>query len=132
MHQASGDDGPAGERLVECLERQLGAEMILQRPADDLATEGIEDDGEIGERFGQADIGDVGDPSSVSRRMIRLRSSARQQDARGSWSIVVGTRCRARFGQIRQPCRLSVVAGTNDLRRKHKRLSSRIVSRRVV
>ena len=126
MDKASRDDRPVGERLVQGLERQLGAEMILQRPTEHLAAEGIEDDREIGERFGQADIGDVGDPSSVSRRMIRLRSSARQQDARGSWSIAVGTSVRASFGQIRQPCRLSVVAGTKDLRRRHERLSSRI------
>ena len=43
-----------------------------------------------------------------------------------SWSIPVNTIPRARFGTTRQPCRLSVVTGTNGLVRKHKRLSSRI------
>ena len=44
MDQASRDDRPAGERLIQGFECQLGAQMILQRPADHLAAEGIEDD----------------------------------------------------------------------------------------
>lgn len=46
-----------------------------------------------------------------------------------SWPIAVGTGCRARFGQIRQPCRLSVVAGTRSLCPGRRRLSAAAADR---
>ena len=46
-------------------ERQAGLEMVGERPADDLARKGVEDDGEIDEGLRQTNVGDVGDPDLI-------------------------------------------------------------------
>jgi len=46
-------------------ESQFCAQAIVQRPAQDAAGEGVEDDGEIDEGLGQADVGDVRHPDLI-------------------------------------------------------------------
>jgi hypothetical protein len=74
---------PVVQRLLEGVEDEAGTGRRGDTPADDSAGESINDEGRVDEASPGCDIGELGDPSSVSRRMSRLRSSARQQDARG-------------------------------------------------
>ena len=53
------------KRHVEGLDRQARLEMAGDRPADDLAREGVEDRRQIDEVFRQPHVGDVGDPDLI-------------------------------------------------------------------
>jgi len=64
LHAAVGVvDEAAGRRVAfrdrhgECGDSEARLQMRLQRPADDAAAEGVEDDGEIGELFGKMQVG---------------------------------------------------------------------------
>jgi hypothetical protein len=54
-----------GDRHVESLDGQTGFQVIFERPSHDLAREGVDDDGEVDEGFGESDIGYVGDPELI-------------------------------------------------------------------
>ena len=54
-----------GDRHVESLDGQTGFQVIVERPSHDLAREGVDDDGEVDEAFGELDIGYVGDPELI-------------------------------------------------------------------
>jgi hypothetical protein len=54
-----------GDRHVESLDGQTGFQVIVERPSHDLAREGVDDDGEVDEGFGESDIGYVGDPELI-------------------------------------------------------------------
>ena len=58
--------GIAGrQRLVERLDGQSRLQVIGERPTDDLAREGVDDDGEIDEVLGKPDVSNVGDPDLI-------------------------------------------------------------------
>jgi len=50
------------DRHVQRLNGEPGLQMIVERPADDLARERVEHDRQIDESLAEPDIGDVGDP----------------------------------------------------------------------
>ena len=56
------------ERHVERLDRQARFEMAGQRPSDDPAREGVEDNRQINEGLGEAHVSDVGDPYLIETR----------------------------------------------------------------
>ena len=55
------------DRHPQGCQRQVGAQMIAHRPADDLATVEIQDRGQIEPALIGLDIGDVGKPDPVRR-----------------------------------------------------------------
>jgi len=80
MHDAVGmmDDALArgisrGQGLVERLRGEQGIWMIGERPVHDPAREHIEHDREIGEVFGEPNVGDVGDPELVEPAGLQRR-----------------------------------------------------------
>src|SRR5439155_25998731 len=56
------------QRLLKCVDDELGTEMILERPADDSAAEAIEHDREVEPALPAAQVGDVGQPERVGLR----------------------------------------------------------------
>jgi hypothetical protein len=61
--------GPAtGDGVVEGVERELGAQVGGDGPADDHPGVAVDDGGEVQEPFLGAEVGDVGDPCLVRRR----------------------------------------------------------------
>jgi hypothetical protein len=54
--------------LLERVDDELGAQIVLERPADDAAAEAIDDDCEIEPALPSAQVGDVGDPQPVRGR----------------------------------------------------------------
>ena len=53
------------DRHVERFDGQACFEMAVERPANDLARERVDDHGQIDEVFGKPNVGDVGDPQLV-------------------------------------------------------------------
>jgi hypothetical protein len=73
--------GPtAGDGHVEGLNDEVGAHLVTRRPADDLAAEDIEDDGEVTSALAGGDVGDVSDPQLV-RASRSTRSAAGSADS---------------------------------------------------
>jgi len=65
VDEAVGGGIAFGDGHVESLPGQAGLEMVFERPSDHFAREGVDDDGEIDEVFGEPDVGDVGGPDLV-------------------------------------------------------------------
>jgi len=65
VDQAVGRRIAIGQRHLERFDRKPCLEMIIERPADHLAAERIEDDGEIDEGFSEPHVGDVGHPDLI-------------------------------------------------------------------
>ena len=114
------------ERLLKGVEDEAGAGRGGNTPTDDAAGKGVDDESRIDEALPGRDVGEVGDPSSVSRRMSRLQSSARQQDARGhvrAWGLKLAVhavhRARCRLVAERGLDRLAA-DGTLDAQRTHQ------------
>ena len=51
---------PCGQRLLQGLDRQVGLQVGVERPTDDLAAEAIKHDRRIHEALALPDVGDVG------------------------------------------------------------------------
>src|SRR5215831_13756100 len=67
----------------EGFERELGPQMLFERPTDDHAREGIQHDGEKDEGFLQPDVGDVGDPNLVDSGRDEIGQDAKAMPAVG-------------------------------------------------
>jgi hypothetical protein len=63
---------PLGERHLQSVEDELGAEMISHRPADDPAGEEVLDVREIEPALPRADVGDVRRPRAVRRQWVEV------------------------------------------------------------
>ena len=67
----------SSQRHVERLGREPRLEMIVERPANHLAAERIEDDGRVDEGFAEPDIGDVGDPiTNYGASLLNARNAS--------------------------------------------------------
>jgi hypothetical protein len=58
--------------LLERVDDELGAHVVLERPADDAAAEAVDDNGEVEPALPGAQVGDVGDPQPVRRRRLEV------------------------------------------------------------
>src|SRR5580658_101323 len=57
---------------LESLARKVGSQMIGRRPAHDLARTQIDDGGQVQPALSRWDVGDVGGPGPIGRRLIEL------------------------------------------------------------
>src|SRR5882724_3598635 len=60
------------ECLLERVDDEFGAEVVLERPADDATAVAVHDDSEIQPALPGAQVGDVGDPKSVRSRRLEV------------------------------------------------------------
>src|SRR5260370_33598878 len=58
--------------LLERVDDEFGAEVVLKRPADDATAIAVHDHGEIQPALPGAQGGDVGDPKSVRSRRLEV------------------------------------------------------------
>src|SRR5712691_8410859 len=58
--------------LLERVDDEFGAEVVLERPADDATAIAVHDHGEIQPALPGAQVGDVGDPESVRSRRLEV------------------------------------------------------------
>jgi hypothetical protein len=65
MDQAAWLRTPRNDRLLQSRDGKRSIERFFECPADGLARECVEDDGEIGESPREMDVGDVGDPDLI-------------------------------------------------------------------
>ena len=70
------------DRHLQCRQHELGAQMRLDRPADDPTAERIEHDSEIQEASHRRDIRDVGDPELGNSGPLGQAPGARRDPAR--------------------------------------------------
>jgi hypothetical protein len=61
-------------------QRQFGAHMIPHRPADHLATEQIDHDGEIQPSLVRSDVGEIGGPDAIRRGWVKVALQAVGRD----------------------------------------------------
>src|SRR5215210_898884 len=63
---------PALQRLLERVDDELSAEMVLERPANDATAVAVDDDREVQPALPAAQVGDVGNPQPVRRRRMEV------------------------------------------------------------
>jgi hypothetical protein len=60
-------------RHLERIQDQVGVELVVDRPAHDVAVEDVDDDTEVEPAFVRAVLGDIGDPHAIGR-VVRERA----------------------------------------------------------
>src|ERR1700754_3390202 len=77
MDQGSSIDLSVSKSHAKRRKRQGCPKIILNRPADDLATESIEHDRQVDECLIESDIGDVGYPELIQRHRLQAPRQGR-------------------------------------------------------
>ena len=92
-----------GECRVQCCQHDLGAQMRLDAPADDLARPHVEHDRQVQETGPGRDVGDVGDPELIGSVGFELALHQIVADRLGIGSH--GRRDKALRHHTAKPCR---------------------------
>ena len=88
---------PIRQRHIQGRQGQARLQMIVKRPAHDLAAEGVQHYRQIDEAVRQPDIGDVGHPQPVDSHRLHAPGQVRI-DA----EAMIGVRGRRRIGPLPQ------------------------------
>jgi len=95
------------QRLLQCVDDELGAEVVFEGPANNAAAVTVDDHGEVEPALPATEVGDVGDPEPVRRRRPEVALDEIVSDAHTPGTrIVVQPRRRLTVPLI-PACRIS-------------------------